>query len=54
MSAKTWRFDYKFETRQTITFGSYPEIGVKQARELLENAKTALKNGVKPMAQKKT
>ncbi|MDR0549789.1 MAG: Arm DNA-binding domain-containing protein [Deltaproteobacteria bacterium] len=36
-----------------MTFGSYPEIGVKQARELLENAKTALKNGVKPMAQKK-
>jgi hypothetical protein len=50
---KTWRFDYKYNTRQTITFGSYPEISIKQARELLADAKIALQNGVNPMAQKK-
>ncbi|MDR1609211.1 MAG: Arm DNA-binding domain-containing protein [Deltaproteobacteria bacterium] len=36
---KSWRFDYRFEDkRQTLTFGTYPMVSLKEAREKLLEA----------------
>jgi integrase len=51
---KSWRFDYRFEgKRQTMTFGTYPMVSLKEAREKLLEAKKTIKSGVNPSIQKK-
>jgi hypothetical protein len=40
---KSWRYDYRFEgKRQTLTFGSYPMVSLREAREKLLEAKKTI------------
>jgi hypothetical protein len=40
---KSFRFDYRFQgKRRTLTFGTYPEISLKEAREKLVESKRTL------------
>ncbi|MDR0621623.1 MAG: Arm DNA-binding domain-containing protein, partial [Deltaproteobacteria bacterium] len=50
---KSWRHEYAFQgKRSTLTFGTYPDISLKVAREKLVEAK--LREGIDPGSQKKT
>ena len=52
---KSWRHEYAFQgKRSTLTFGTYPEISLKIAREKLVDAKRLLREGIDPGLQKKT
>lgn len=49
-----WRMDYRFEgKRKTLSFGSYPAVGLKDARARREEAKKQLAAGIDPAAEKK-
>jgi hypothetical protein len=51
---KSWRFNYRYQGKKyTLTFGTYPLISLKQARDQLVNAKRLLQSGINPTAQKK-
>jgi hypothetical protein len=51
---KSWRFNYRFQGKQqTLTFGTYPMVSLKDARDKLVDAKRSLKAGVNPTLQKK-
>ena len=46
---KLWRYDYRFDgKRKTLSFGSYPEIPLIEARKRLLEARTTLKHGIDP------
>lgn len=50
---KLWRWAYRFEGKQkTMTFGSYPDVGLSQARERCQEARKMLALGTDPMAQR--
>jgi hypothetical protein len=52
--SKSWRFDYRFDgKRQTLTFGTYPMLSHKEAREKLLEAKKTISSGINPVVQKK-
>jgi hypothetical protein len=52
---KSWRFNYRFQGKQlTLTFGTYPLISLKEARDKLVDAKRTLKAGIDPGQQKKS
>lgn len=52
-NSKLWRYNYKFnEKRKTISFGRYPEIKLKEARELKEKSKESIKNQIDPSESK--
>ena len=49
-----WRMDSRFEgKRKTLSFGSYPAVGLKDARARHEEAKKQLAAGIGPAAEKK-
>lgn len=51
---KLWRMDYTFEgKRNTVSFGSYPAVGLKEARARRDDAKAMLAHGINPNAEKK-
>ena len=51
--AKLWRMDYRFENkRKTLALGIYPDVSLALARELREDARKLLVNGVDPSATK--
>ncbi len=51
---KWWRFKYSFSGKsKTISFGTYPEISLAQARERREEARKLLANGVDPSENRK-
>lgn len=51
---KLWRMSYRFEGKaKTLSFGGYPLIGLKEARELRDEAKKLLLAGTDPMVAKK-
>lgn len=51
---KCWRFNYRFAGKQkTLAIGTYPQISLKQARSLLEEAKSDIKAGIDPSYKKK-
>ncbi|MCG9042139.1 tyrosine-type recombinase/integrase [Laribacter hongkongensis] len=53
-SSKLWRFDYRFAgKRLTASFGAYPEVSLKEARQLHDEARRQLREGIDPMAAKK-
>lgn len=53
-TGKYWRMDYRFiGKRKTLTIGPYPKIGLKQAREKRNEAKTLIEEGKDPCEQKK-
>lgn len=50
---KSWRFLYRFDGRQkTLSLGIYPDISLKEAREMLATARGILAKGSDPMAQR--
>uniref|UniRef100_UPI0040474FC7 tyrosine-type recombinase/integrase n=1 Tax=Aliarcobacter sp. TaxID=2321116 RepID=UPI0040474FC7 len=51
---KMWRFDYKFnDKRKSMSFGTYPNISLKEAREKREETKSLLNKKIDPIAEKK-
>lgn len=51
---KSWRHNYRFDGKQlTLTFGTYPLVSLREAREKLTEAKRALKAGINPALRKK-
>jgi len=51
---KFWRMAYRFDGKQkTLSFGSYPAVGLKAARQRREEAKEQLAAGIDPGAHKK-
>lgn len=52
-AGKYWRWDYRFAGKRfTMALGVYPEVGVKDARLRLAEARKLLSQGVDPMQQK--
>lgn len=50
---KVWRYNYRMDGKtKTLTIGSYPEVGLKQAREQHEAARALLARGVDPSGHK--
>lgn len=46
---RTWRLKYRFGGKERrLLLGSYPDVGLKRARELRDDAKQALRNGLDP------
>ena len=53
--SKLWRMAYRFEQRgKLLSFGEYPVVSLKDARDRREEAKKLLANGIDPGAQRKT
>ena len=51
---KLWRMAYSFDSKQkTLSFGSYPSVSLKDARQKREEAKALLAKGIDPGAHKK-
>ena len=51
---KYWRVKYRFEgIEKRLAIGIYPEISIKRARELRDDARQKLRNGTDPSAEKK-
>ncbi|KAB2716913.1 tyrosine-type recombinase/integrase [Brucella intermedia] len=52
--AKLWRLAYRFAGKQkTLAIGSYPQVGLADAREPRDDAKKLLTDGTDPSVQKK-
>jgi Arm DNA-binding domain len=52
--AKLWRWRYRFEGKEKMmSFGEYPEVGLKEARELHTEAHKQWSAGIDPMAGRK-
>ena len=46
---RTWRLKYRFGGKERrLILGTYPDVGLKRARELRDDAKQALRNGLDP------
>ncbi|MDR0701231.1 MAG: integrase arm-type DNA-binding domain-containing protein [Azoarcus sp.] len=51
---KLWRMKYRFDGKEKLlSFGAYPDVGLKDARERRDEARRLLANGVDPGAAKK-
>ena len=51
---KWWRFKYSFSGKsKTISFGTYPEVSLAQARERRDEARKLLANGIDPSVNRK-
>ena len=51
---KWWRFKYRFAGKtKNLSFGTYPEISLKDARERREQARRLLANGTDPSEDRK-
>jgi integrase len=52
--SRWWRFDYRFGgKRKTLSMGTYPDTGLKDARDKRDDARKQLAAGVDPGAQRK-
>lgn len=52
--SKSWRIGYRFEGKyKTIILGMYPVISLVEARKMLLDLKTKLKQGIDPSIEKK-
>ncbi len=52
--AKLWRWRYRFDGKEkTMSFGEYPVVTLKDARERHYAARKTLAAGVDPMAERK-
>jgi integrase len=50
---KYWRYSYRYGGKQrTLALGIYPDIGLAKARELHQEARSQLAQGIDPSAQK--
>jgi integrase len=51
---KLWRYSYRFDGKQkTLALGSYPDVGLKEARERHAEARKILATGVDPNENRK-
>ena len=51
---KLWRYKYKFGGKaKSISFGAYPEVTLSEARELQNQARCQLEEGLDPSAVRK-
>lgn len=51
---KLWRFKYRFEGKEKrLSFGSYPDVPLKAARERRDEARKVLVAGIDPAEQRK-
>ena len=52
--SKVWKYLYRFDGKQnTFTIGKYPEVGPKEARKRLNEAKALVSSGVDPNFHKR-
>ncbi|WP_276968411.1 tyrosine-type recombinase/integrase, partial [Metallibacterium scheffleri] len=52
--SRWWRFDYRFDgRRKTLSMGTYPDTGLKNARDKRDEARKSVASGVDPGAQRK-
>ena len=50
---RTWRLKYRFGGKERrLLLGTYPDVGLKRARELRDDAKQALRNGLDPSLER--
>lgn len=50
---KWWRLKYRFEGKEKLlSLGTYPEVGLKEARGKRDEAKKLVANGIDPSAQR--
>ena len=48
---RSWRMKYRFERREKLlTFGPYPDIGLKDARRMRDEARRVIRDGLDPSA----
>ena len=51
---RLWRFRYKRDgVEKLLTFGAYPEVSLKRAREKRDDARRQLSDGVDPTAKRR-
>jgi hypothetical protein len=51
--SRWWRFDYRFAgKRKTLSLGTYPDTGLKFAREKRDAARKLLASGIDPSAKR--
>ena len=52
--SKLWRMAYRFEGKQKLlSFGPYPLVSLREAREKRDEARKLLLDGIDPMTKKK-
>ena len=52
--SKLWRFRYRFAGRaRVLSFGRYPEVSLKEARQRRNEARGILRNGIDPGVERK-
>src|SRR5690242_4390187 len=52
--ARSFRYDYRFNgRRRTVTFGLYPALSLKAARDRHDAARRLLASGIDPAARKR-
>ncbi|QDF29938.1 tyrosine-type recombinase/integrase [Halarcobacter anaerophilus] len=53
-NSKMWRFDFRYGGKNlSMSFGIYPEIGLKEAREKREAARELLSKNINPISEKR-
>jgi len=53
--SKWWRFKYRFLGKEkSLSFGTYPDVSLQQARERRDEARKLLSEGIDPGQQRKT
>lgn len=51
---KYWRFKYRFANKQkTLALGVYPEVSLKRARELRDDARQKVRQGIDPAQERR-
>lgn len=51
---KWWRFDYRFHgARKTLSLGVYPSVGLRQARDIRDQYRQAVAEGIDPSVIRK-
>ena len=52
--SKLWKLKYRFQGKEgKLSFGAYPDVSLKEARELKEQARAQLASGINPSLAKK-
>ena len=53
--SKLWRMGYRFAGKQKLlAFGAYPDVSLVEARQLRDDARALLRQGIDPSAQRRT
>ena len=53
--SKLWRIKYQYIKKERLyAIGAYPDIGLKEAREIRDNVKKLVAQGIDPTQQRRT